>query len=175
MILCIWIGTYFQEEFNKVEVGDVARVACLLQWRFALWDRYSVDVGMTKQGPGQVLPNGLPRACCEQRKIERLKYEQKGLQQTLTRIVGKENVIDGRIKSLASRNYLTGARSQLGGSGTGKDLCIVTPRRLHQVIDCVEAIVDADCAVLPQGQNTGFFDGRIRPSWLEFGKINLCC
>jgi D-lactate dehydrogenase len=127
-----------------------------------LWKPVIVDTEVedstdsTKQGP--VLPNGLPRTCCD-RKEERLTYEQRGLQQTLSRIVGAENVIDGRVKSLASRNYLTGARVASGGSG--KALCIVTPRRLHQVIDCVEAIVDADCAVLPQGQNTGLTGGSV--------------
>jgi hypothetical protein len=35
----------FQEELNKVEVGDVLPVACMIQGRCALWDRYSVDVG----------------------------------------------------------------------------------------------------------------------------------
>jgi hypothetical protein len=45
MVLGIWVGTCFQEELNKVEVGHVARVACMMQWRSALWDRYSVEVG----------------------------------------------------------------------------------------------------------------------------------
>lgn len=115
------------------------------------------DTDITEHGQGRVLPNGAPRTCCEKGKEEKLTYEQKGLSQTLARIVGAENVIDGRVKSLASRSYLNGARLQ----GSGKALCIVTPRRLHQVIDCVEAIVDADCAVLPQGQNTGLTGGSV--------------
>jgi hypothetical protein len=41
----IWIGAFFQEELNKVEVGHVAPVACIMQGRSAVWDRYSVDVG----------------------------------------------------------------------------------------------------------------------------------
>jgi D-lactate dehydrogenase len=124
-------------------------------------DGTDTDITNQGEGPGRVLPNGLPRTCCEKGKEEKLTYEQKELQKTLSLIVGPENVIDGRVKSLASRNFLTGARSQSGGSGTGKALCIVTPRRLHQVIDCVEAIVDADCAVLPQGQNTGLTGGSV--------------
>jgi D-lactate dehydrogenase len=106
--------------------------------------------------PKQVLPNGLPRTCCDSAKEDKLTYEQKGLQQTLTRIVGADNVIDGRINSFASIPFLKGARM-----GSGRALCIVTPTRLHQVIDCVEAIVDADCAVLAQGKNTGLTGGSV--------------
>jgi hypothetical protein len=45
MVLGIWIGTAFQEEFNKVEFGHGAPVACMVQGRCALWDRFKFDVG----------------------------------------------------------------------------------------------------------------------------------
>jgi hypothetical protein len=45
IILCICIGTFLKEIFNKVEVCHSARVACPVHGRFALWARYSVDVG----------------------------------------------------------------------------------------------------------------------------------
>jgi hypothetical protein len=45
MVLGIWIGTFFQEELNKVEVGHIVPGACNVQGRFALLDRYSIDVG----------------------------------------------------------------------------------------------------------------------------------
>jgi hypothetical protein len=44
-ILGIWIGAYFQEELNKVEAGHVALVACIVQRRYTVRDRYSVDIG----------------------------------------------------------------------------------------------------------------------------------
>jgi hypothetical protein len=45
MVLGIRIGTIFQQLLNKVEVGHDVRRACHVQGCFALWDRYSVDVG----------------------------------------------------------------------------------------------------------------------------------
>ena len=56
-ILDVWVRTLFQQELDKVEVGHVARVACIVQvghvarvacivqGRGAVWDHYSVDVG----------------------------------------------------------------------------------------------------------------------------------
>jgi hypothetical protein len=44
MVLGIWIGTFFQEELNKVEIGDVARRACIVQRCSTVWDRYSLDI-----------------------------------------------------------------------------------------------------------------------------------
>jgi hypothetical protein len=44
MVLGIRVGTFFQEELNKVEVGHDARVASILQGRFAAWQRYSIVV-----------------------------------------------------------------------------------------------------------------------------------
>jgi hypothetical protein len=35
-----------QEELNEVEIGHVAPVVCIVQGRFAVWARYSVDVGV---------------------------------------------------------------------------------------------------------------------------------
>jgi hypothetical protein len=45
MVLEIWVGTFFQEELHEVEVGYVSPGACTVQGSFAVWDRYSVDVG----------------------------------------------------------------------------------------------------------------------------------
>jgi hypothetical protein len=45
MILGIWVCTFVQEELNEVEVGHEVPGACLVQGGYALWDRYSVDVG----------------------------------------------------------------------------------------------------------------------------------
>jgi hypothetical protein len=45
MVPGIWIGTFSQQELNKVEVGHGVRIACLVQGRSVLWGRYSVDVG----------------------------------------------------------------------------------------------------------------------------------
>ena len=45
MGLGVWIDSFFQQELNKVEVGHIARGACLVQGHFAVWARRSEDVG----------------------------------------------------------------------------------------------------------------------------------
>ncbi len=93
------------------------------------------------------LPNGLPRTCCDQQEMTE---KQKELFQTLKRIVGKENVLDGREETTQTSPYLKGARL-----GKGSALCIVKPTKLKQLVEIVRAVVEADCVVLVQGQNTG--------------------
>ena len=103
-----------------------------------------------------MLPSGLPRTCCDQDK-HNYTQEQLDLPQRLAEIVGKENVLDGRQLTTTTAPYLKGAR--LGGGG--KALAIVKPQMLKQVVQCVQAIVDADCVVLPQGSNTGLTGGSV--------------
>jgi D-lactate dehydrogenase len=103
----------------------------------------------------RVLPNGLPRTCCDH-EDDKLTDEQKALAHKLKTIVGSENVLDGRVEDTQTLPFLKGARL-----GQGRALCIVTPRRLQDVVDCAQAIVDAGCVVLPQGQNTGLTGGSV--------------
>ena len=111
-----------------------------------------------------VLPNGLPRTCCdshdEKKKLQdphvNLSPLQSQLPKKLKRIVGKENVLDGMVYNTETTPYLKGARL-----GMGRALCIVTPRHLHHVVSLVEACVEADCIILPQGQNTGLTGGSV--------------
>lgn len=107
------------------------------------------------------LPNGLPRTCCDAAD-DRLSETQKALPDTLKQIVGKENVMDGRVDSTRTMPFLRGARL-----GQGRALCIVTPRFLQDVVDVVQAIVDADAVVLPQGQNTGLTGGSVPRNYSE--------
>lgn len=93
------------------------------------------------------LPNGLPRTCCEK---PELTEQQKELFTTLKRIVGKANVLDGREETTETAPFLKGARI-----GKGAALYIVKPNKLKQLVEIVQAVVDADCVVLVQGQNTG--------------------
>lgn len=93
------------------------------------------------------LPNGYPRTCCEE--VE-LTEQQQELVTILKRIVGKVNVLDGRQETTETSQFLKGARL-----GKGSALCIVKPNKLKQLIEIVQAVVDADCCVLVQGQNTG--------------------
>lgn len=114
-----------------------------------------------------VLPNGLPRTCCDQKDVAPpLTEAQFHLAAKLQRIVGKENVLDGRTLDTVTTKYLKGARL-----GFGPALCIVTPRKLHHVVDAVEAAVDAGCIVLPQGQNTGLTGGSV-PHFSDHDKSN---
>ena len=109
-----------------------------------------------------VLPNGLPRTCCDyHRQTENttaaaLTSAQKELPTRLSKIVGPNNVLDGSVQTTQTMPFLKGARL---GSGTA--LCIVTPRTLHDVVQIAQAIVDADCVILPQGQNTGLTGGSV--------------
>ena len=93
------------------------------------------------------LPNGLPRSCCDQAELTET---QKELVQTLKRIVGKANILDGREENTQTAPFLKGSRL-----GNGSALCIVKPTKLKQVVEIVQAVVNANCVVLVQGQNTG--------------------
>jgi D-lactate dehydrogenase len=102
----------------------------------------------------RVLPSGLPRTCCDDNELTEA---QRALPAKLARIVGKENILDGRYGSTRTLPFLTGAR--LGGGGQA--LAILTPRSLQDVVYCVKLIVDADCVILPQGSNTGLTGGSV--------------
>jgi D-lactate dehydrogenase (quinone) len=107
-----------------------------------------------------VLPNGLPRTCCDSKESARpLTEEQFHLAKRLKNIVGDQNVHDGRTLDTVTAPFLTPAR--VTGYGGGAALCIVTPRHLHHVADVVEAALAADCTVLVQGQNTGLTGGSV--------------
>lgn len=99
------------------------------------------------------LPNGLPRSCCDK---EELTENQKELVQTLKRIVGKANILDGREETTQTSPFLKGSRL-----GNGSALCIVKPTKVKQVVEIVQAVVDANCVVLVQGQNTGLTGGSV--------------
>lgn len=108
------------------------------------------------QQNGLVLPNGLPRTCCENDELPPLTEAQSQMAVKLARIVGEENVLDGRQLDTATTPFLKGAR--LGG---GPALCIVTPRYMHHVVAVVQTALGAGCVVLPQGQNTGLTGGSV--------------
>ena len=102
----------------------------------------------TQEEQDRVLPNGLPRSCCEEEK--ELTPEQQELYLKLRRIVGKNNILDGREENTHTTKFLKGARL-----GHGKALAIVQPTKLAQVERVVQEVVDAGCVVLVQGSNTG--------------------
>ena len=106
------------------------------------------------------LPNGLPRTCCDTE--DKLTEAQKALPAALKKIVGHENVLDGRMTTTHTAPFLRGARL-----GQGRALCIVTPRFLQDVVDVVQAIIDADAVVLPQGQNTGLTGGSVPRNYYD--------
>lgn len=100
-----------------------------------------------EEGDHLHLPNGLPRTCCDE---PELTEKQQQLLKILKRIVGKANVLDGRQETTETSPFLKGARL-----GKGSALCIVKPDKLKQLVEIVRAVVEADCCVLVQGQNTG--------------------
>lgn len=106
-----------------------------------------------------VLPNGLPRTCCQDdaRKSTLSPAQETELVQHLRKIVGDDRlVIDGSQLNSTTQAYLKGAR--LGG---GPCLCIVTPEHLHHVVSIVKAAVDAGAVIVPQGANTGLTGGSV--------------
>jgi len=111
-------------------------------------------LGQSFQGPPtkQVLPSGMPRSCCDQAERAPLTPAQKDLPHKLASIVGKEHVL----QDSTARIFLTGARL-----GQGSALCVVQPQHLHEVQRVAQAIVDADCVIVPQGKNTGLTGGSV--------------
>ena len=108
-----------------------------------------------EEQPHLVLPNGLPRTCCDHPK-QPLTEPQKALFRTLRRIVGKQNVLDGAVETTETSQFLKGARL-----GRGHAAYIVKPQKLKQILEIVQATIDADCTVLVQGQNTGLTGGSV--------------
>ena len=107
----------------------------------------------------RVLPSGLPRGCCscDAPPIElTLTEEQQQLPSKLIDIVGKDNVILGLSENSSNTKFLKGARL-----GKGKALAIVQPESMVDAVKALEAVVNADCVVIPQGQNTGLTGGSV--------------
>lgn len=100
------------------------------------------------------LPLGYPLDCCGDHAgvtkttcdDQPLTTEQQEVVSTLKRIVGKNNMWDGREENSVTTQYLKGARL-----GYGPALAIVRPYKLTQIQDIVVAAADAGCAVLVQG------------------------
>jgi D-lactate dehydrogenase len=103
--------------------------------------------------PALVLPSGLPRTCCDDKEVT---DKQKELFKTLKRIVGRKHVLDGRVETTETSQYLKGSRL-----GRGSALYIVKPTKLKQLLEIVQHTVDADCVILVQGQNTGLTGGSV--------------
>jgi D-lactate dehydrogenase len=99
------------------------------------------------------LPNGMPRTCCDPKKLTE---NQEKLFHILKRIVGKANVMDGREETTETLPFLKGARL-----GKGSALYIVTPHKFKEVVEIVQAVVDANCVLLVQGSNTGLTGGSV--------------
>jgi len=89
--------------------------------------------------------------------LQNLTDAQKELPQVLQKIVGPENIIlDGSHETTKTAPFLKGMRL-----GHGQALCIVTPQRLRHVYEILPHILNANCVVLPQGQNTGLTGGSV--------------
>jgi len=117
----------------------------------------SISSTVPQHRPARVLPDGLPRTCCDEGETtETRRQEEEEVIRKFQSVVGKDNVIDGRKETTSNLSFLKGARL-----GRGTALCVVTPRRLVEVADVVQIAVDAGCVVLPQGQNTGLTGGSV--------------
>lgn len=88
----------------------------------------------------------MPRACCEAPPTPPLlTAAQAALVGNLRAVVGADHV---RTSNIAP--FTVGARM-----GNGEALAVVQPGTLQQAVDVLQACVDADVAVVPQGANTG--------------------
>jgi len=152
-------GVSSPEAVNSTEGHTYVRAATIvavsLSVGFAAGRYTAPDEDIDKKHQ-HVLPNGLPRTCCDSNYPPVLTEKQFQLPAKLKKIVGPENVLDGRTLDTKTVGYLKGARL-----GFGPALCIVTPRKLHHVQEVVQQAVDANCIVLPQGQNTGLTGGSV--------------
>lgn len=112
------------------------------------------------------LPKGHPLACCGDThhdhshstscETPELPPKHQQLVKTLRRIVGLKNCLDGSQLTTETAAYLKGARL-----GQGSALAIVRPKKLRQVQEIVQETVDAGCAILVQGSNTGLTGGSV--------------
>lgn len=137
--------------FHERRTTTAAAILTALATGFAI-GRYSRG---NEEQAHPTLPDGLPRACCE---AQQLTDAQEQLPAQLRSIVGTDNVLDGRIANTTTLPFLRGARP---AAEVAPALCIVTPRKLHDVQRVVEAAVAADCVIVAQGQNTGLTGGSV--------------
>ncbi|KAL1507651.1 hypothetical protein AB1Y20_007268 [Prymnesium parvum] len=116
---------------------------------FAAWTggAFSAGYALRRNDEAQstrMLPSGW-RACCDG---VRLTKAQEALRPQLEAIVGAAHV-QSAVEQHGSR------------LGRGVAFAVVRPGTLQQCVECVQACVDADVAVLPQGANTGLTGGSV--------------
>ena len=151
-------SSHQERQASSVWGRSLSIAAVSLTIGFVAGLQYSSDSEQKSKEGSLVLPNGLPRTCCDSpdKNNDKLTDAQKALFRTFRRIVGKENVLDGQVDNTKTSQYLKGARL-----GYGNALCIVKPQKLLHVIQIVQEAIDADCVVLVQGQNTGLTGGSV--------------
>lgn len=96
----------------------------------------------------KVLPSA--RTCCDAPPLQHMMTEQdrEQLASRLRQVVGPSNV----------QESVTCRGSRLG---QGVAFAVVSPGSLKEAIRCLELAVEAKCAVLPQGANTGLTGGSV--------------
>lgn len=100
--------------------------------------------GADEEQKQRQLPLGW-RACCEARALT---PAQQALPDKLSAIVGASNV-ERAVEQRGSR------------LGLGEAFVVVKPGTLQEAVDALQACVDADACVIPQGANTGLTGGSV--------------
>ena len=100
--------------------------------------------GVDNEQSQRTLPSGW-RACCES---HALSPAQESLPARLSTIVGEANVERG-VEQKGSR------------LGHGHAFAVVRPGTIREALDALQACVDADACVIPQGANTGLTGGSV--------------
>ena len=137
---------------------------------FLTWQLTRSNTSTTTQSPPLQYPSGMPRSCSCQGdnvddddtggnnskhvSLQNLTREQQELPAILAKIVGTDHVLDGSQQTPQTTPFLKGMRL-----GHGQALCIVTPTRLKHVYEILPHILQANCVLVPQGQNTGLTGG----------------
>jgi D-lactate dehydrogenase len=119
---------------------------------FVGWTGAAVAVGYAarradEEQQQRALPSG-HRACCDGTTAGAPTAQQAGLKPQLTAIVGAAHVSFG----VAQR----GARL-----GASEAFAVCKPGTLQEALACLQACVDCDCCVVPQGANTGLTGGSV--------------
>ncbi len=116
---------------------------------FAAWTAGAIGLGYHAKSVGdevngRQLPSGW-RACCDGKVLTPAHH---ALVPKLASIVGAANV-RANVEQKGSR------------LGHGEAFAVVRPGTIQEAVDCLQACVDSDTCVIPQGANTGLTGGSV--------------
>ena len=132
------------------------QIPTIMDWLSLLW-QYAICDGSAQHARWRSLPRPSSRWACDairhgtKRRVQRCgRVWLQALPDRLRAIVPK---VEAHVVQIGAR------------IGKGEALAVVQPDTLQQAVDVLQACVDADVCVIPQGANTGLTGGSVpRPS-----------